>query len=93
MSASFQRGVGIPIQEMAYRRWLITRIAPADVSVSYDHVRYNLSTEGNRFVGASPEVDLAWREISYDSESTPSFTRSMLVLTALYSGRPVVVKI
>lgn len=42
--------------------------APADVSVQYSHVRYNLTTKGNPFVGAGPEVDKAWREISYDSK-------------------------
>ncbi|PTB35199.1 hypothetical protein M441DRAFT_84843 [Trichoderma asperellum CBS 433.97] len=40
--------------------------SPADVSVQYSHVRYNITTKGNPFVGAGPEVDKAWREISYD---------------------------
>ncbi|KAK5256068.1 hypothetical protein LTR40_010642 [Exophiala xenobiotica] len=40
--------------------------APADTSVRYQSVKYNVSTEDNRFVGAGPEVDKAWREISYD---------------------------
>jgi hypothetical protein len=40
--------------------------SPADASVKYGQVKYNLTTEGNRFVGQGPEVDKAWREISYD---------------------------
>lgn len=40
--------------------------SPADNSVRYDHIRYNITTKENRFVGAGPEVDKAWREISYD---------------------------
>ncbi|KAK5339017.1 hypothetical protein LTR98_005417 [Exophiala xenobiotica] len=44
--------------------------APADTSVRYQSVKYNVSTEDNRFVGAGPEVDKAWREISYDSTSS-----------------------
>ncbi|KAK5213985.1 hypothetical protein LTR41_000177 [Exophiala xenobiotica] len=40
--------------------------SPADTSVGYQSVKYNVSTEDNRFVGAGPEVDKAWREISYD---------------------------
>jgi hypothetical protein len=44
--------------------------APADVSVRYDHVRYNITTRDNPFVGAGPEVDKAWREISYDNKDT-----------------------
>ncbi|KAM0452002.1 hypothetical protein ACHAPV_009725 [Trichoderma viride] len=44
----------------------ISAWSPADVSVQYSHVRYNLTTKGNPFVGAGPEVDKAWREISYD---------------------------
>lgn len=42
--------------------------SPAAHSVEYSAVRYNLTTKGNRFVGAGPEVDRAWREISYDSK-------------------------
>lgn len=44
--------------------------APADVSIQYDHVKYNVTTKGNKFVGAGPEVDQAWREISYDSKDS-----------------------
>jgi hypothetical protein len=40
--------------------------SPAAEAVEYQTVRYNLSTKGNRFVGKGPEVDQAWREISYD---------------------------
>ncbi|KAH8805141.1 hypothetical protein F5884DRAFT_902212 [Xylogone sp. PMI_703] len=40
--------------------------SPADKSVRYEHVRYNITTQDNPFVGAGPEVDKAWREISYD---------------------------
>lgn len=40
--------------------------SPADSSVRYEKVKYNITTEGNPFVGAGPEVDRAWREISYD---------------------------
>jgi len=39
------------------------------MSVEYQSVKYNISTTENPFVGASPEVDKAWREISYDSRS------------------------
>jgi hypothetical protein len=42
--------------------------APAENAVRYGSVKYNITTEGNRFVGAGPEVDKAWREISYDSK-------------------------
>lgn len=64
--------------------------APAATSVKYDSIKYNVSTTDNKFVGASPEVDKAWREISYDSMSiiTPLF----LVINRLNcenSGRPV----
>ncbi|QYS97828.1 hypothetical protein H0G86_005039 [Trichoderma simmonsii] len=44
----------------------ISAWSPADIAVQYDHVRYNLTTKGNPFVGAGPEVDRVWREISYD---------------------------
>ncbi|EHK25078.1 uncharacterized protein TRIVIDRAFT_144910 [Trichoderma virens Gv29-8] len=40
--------------------------SPADISVQYDQVRYNITSKGNPFVGAGPEVDRVWREISYD---------------------------
>lgn len=40
--------------------------APAAESVQYDKVKYNITTKGNRFVGAGPEVDAAWSAISYD---------------------------
>ena len=53
------------------------QIAPADTSVRYQSVKYNVSTQDNRFVGAGPEVDKAWREISYDSTSSvPLWFRS-----------------
>ncbi|KAH0494725.1 hypothetical protein TgHK011_008316 [Trichoderma gracile] len=39
---------------------------PADTSVQYKQVRYNITSKGNPFVGAGPEVDRVWREISYD---------------------------
>lgn len=42
--------------------------SPAASAVKYEPVRYNITTKGNRFVGAGPDVDRAWREISYDSE-------------------------
>jgi hypothetical protein len=42
--------------------------APAAEAVTYEHVKFNLTTKQNRFVGAGPEVDKAWREISYDSK-------------------------
>ena len=41
--------------------------SPAAGAVEYESVKYNISTKENRFVGAGPEVDKAWREISYDS--------------------------
>ncbi|KIX96926.1 uncharacterized protein Z520_07040 [Fonsecaea multimorphosa CBS 102226] len=40
--------------------------SPAESAVEFNSVRYNITTKGNRFVGAGPEVDKAWREISYD---------------------------
>ena len=40
--------------------------SPADTAIRYDQIKYNITTKGNRFVGAGPEVDRAWREISYD---------------------------
>jgi hypothetical protein len=49
-------------------RWLTANTAPADISVQYDQVRYNITSKGNPFVGAGPEVDRVWREISYDSK-------------------------
>jgi hypothetical protein len=52
----------------------ITGTAPADTAVKYRTVKYNISTKSNRFVGAGPEVDEAWREISYNSESKLSPT-------------------
>ena len=42
--------------------------SPAASAVEYSSVKYNITTTGNRFVGAGPEVDKAWREISYDSK-------------------------
>lgn len=42
--------------------------APADTAVEYTTQTYNITTKENRFVGAGPEVDKAWREISYDSK-------------------------
>ncbi|KAH0841043.1 hypothetical protein FOPE_06432 [Fonsecaea pedrosoi] len=40
--------------------------SPADTAVEFKPIKYNVTTSGNRFVGAGPEVDEAWREISYD---------------------------
>lgn len=40
--------------------------SPADTSIQYKKTKYNITTDGNRFVGSGPEVDRAWREISYD---------------------------
>jgi hypothetical protein len=40
--------------------------SPADVSVKFEQVKFNITSEGNAFVGKGPEVDRAWREISYD---------------------------
>jgi hypothetical protein len=51
---------------------LTENTAPADTAVEYQTIRYNVSTKSNRFVGASPEVDQAWREISYDGQSRSS---------------------
>ena len=42
--------------------------SPAAPAVEYSSVKYNITTVENRFVGAGPEVDRAWREISYDSK-------------------------
>lgn len=42
--------------------------APADVSVKYNDVKYNFTKSAQKFVGYGPEVDQAWREISYDGE-------------------------
>lgn len=46
----------------------VVYIAPAASAVRYETIVYNTSTDGNRFTGAGPEVDKAWREISYDGE-------------------------
>lgn len=40
--------------------------SPADVSVSYHQVQFNITSDDNPFVGKGPQVDQAWREISYD---------------------------
>lgn len=40
--------------------------SPAASAVQYDNVKFNITTKSNRFVGAGPDVDRAWREISYD---------------------------
>ncbi|KAF2102138.1 hypothetical protein NA57DRAFT_35868 [Rhizodiscina lignyota] len=40
--------------------------SPAEDAVSYETVRFNITTKENRFVGSGPAVDQAWREISYD---------------------------
>ncbi|MCJ1312519.1 hypothetical protein MMC25_006193 [Agyrium rufum] len=40
--------------------------SPAASAVEYEKVKFNITTTENRFVGAGPEVDKAWREISYD---------------------------
>lgn len=40
--------------------------SPAASAVHYDDVKFNITTKSNRFVGAGPAVDRAWREISYD---------------------------
>lgn len=45
------------------------KIAPVEHAVRYERIVYNTSTIRNRFTGAGPEVDVAWREISYDGES------------------------
>lgn len=44
------------------------KTAPAATSVEYQSVKFNVTTEANPFVGAGPEVDKAWREISYDGK-------------------------
>jgi hypothetical protein len=43
-------------------------LAPAATSVTYQSVKFNITTVANPFVGAGPEVDQAWREISYDGK-------------------------
>jgi len=48
------------------RRSSPRRTAPADVSVQYRSMKYNVSTKDNPFVGAGPDIDKAWRSISYD---------------------------
>lgn len=40
--------------------------SPAASAVQYEDVKFNITTKRNRFVGAGPDVDRAWREISYD---------------------------
>jgi hypothetical protein len=40
--------------------------SPALPSIEYGPVKYNLNGTDNPFVGAGPDVDRAWREISYD---------------------------
>jgi hypothetical protein len=51
--------------------WMLIRMlpAPAAPAVEYNSVKFNITTKANRFVGAGPDVDRAWRAISYDSES------------------------
>lgn len=44
------------------------KTAPAATAVEYQSVKFNVTTEDNPFVGAGPEVDRAWREISYDGK-------------------------
>ena len=92
MSASFQHGVSCPYGIWNTRKLLTSFTAPADVSVRYGHVRYNITTKENRFVGAGPEVDEAWREISYDSEYLHG-AACWLDLTRYQSGRPVAFEI
>lgn len=67
---------------------LMVYTAPADVSVQYSHVRYNLTTKGNRFVGAGPEVDEAWREISYDSKCSMNYSVNKQIWHWCKSGWP-----
>lgn len=40
--------------------------SPALSSVGYDAIRYNITTKDNPYVGAGPEIERAWRAISYD---------------------------
>lgn len=40
--------------------------SPAASAVQYEDFKFNITTKSNRFVGAGPDVDRAWREISYD---------------------------
>ena len=42
--------------------------SPAADAIEYESVRFNVTTQDNRFVGKGPEVDQAWLEISYDSK-------------------------
>ena len=58
-------------------------IAPAAEAVEYQSVKFNVTTKGNRFVGAGPEVDKAWREISYDSKGSLSPVPGVIVNCSL----------
>lgn len=70
------------------KKWLNhAPIAPAAAAVDYQTVKYNVTTTNNRYVGAGPEVDKAWREISYDSESQFSPLDHGNRLTSIISGR------
>ncbi|KAL3704521.1 hypothetical protein TMatcc_008192 [Talaromyces marneffei ATCC 18224] len=67
MSASSQHGVSVIFeQRFITERQANSSLAPADVSVKYNDVKYNFTKSAQRFVGYGPEVDTAWREISYD---------------------------
>ena len=57
-------------------------IAPAATAVEYEAVKFNVTTKGNPFVGTGPEVDRAWRDISYDSKSSCyTFEGEAIILT------------
>lgn len=78
MSASSQHGVSAILkQESSVKRRTDNVTAPADVSVKYNHVKYNFTKSAQKFVGYGPEVDTAWREISYDGTSLQTNSASI----------------
>jgi hypothetical protein len=68
MSAGSRHGVSAILGQIKPRvnRRTDNVTAPADVSVKYNDVKYNFTKSEQKFVGYGPDVDTAWREISYD---------------------------
>jgi hypothetical protein len=66
--------------------------SPAAPAVEYQRVKYNLTTAGNRFVGAGPDVDTAWRSISYDAGDQMLLPHQLSKLDLPYDSRSVMVK-
>lgn len=66
--------------------------SPAISSVTYDAVKYNITTQDNPYVGKGPDVDRAWRAISYDTGdqwlSTHDMAKLEMPLTSLQVEHP-----